>query len=77
MNLISKSDPQYFTETCNKPYDRHQYKVVYHCGDYGCEHKIVDSWEEVKELWWNSIPQFISHIEVLDKKQKKQSKGFK
>ena len=75
MNLIERDDPRYFTQTSDKPYDRHQYRVVYHCGDFGCEYKIVDSWEEVQELWWNSIPQFISHVEVLDKKQK--SKGFK
>jgi len=76
MNLIHPSDPQYFTETCSKPYDRHQYKIVYYGGDHGHESQIVDSWEEARELWWNSIPQFISHIEVLDK-PKKQSKGFK
>tara|TARA_R100000030_G_scaffold95115_1_gene82375 strand:+ start:790 stop:1020 length:231 start_codon:yes stop_codon:yes gene_type:complete len=76
MNLIERDDPRYFTQTSDKPYDRHLYKVVYHCSDFGCEHKIVDSWEEARELWWNSIPQFISHIEVLDKPKKK-SKGFK
>tara|TARA_A100001201_G_scaffold50068_1_gene49907 strand:+ start:1176 stop:1403 length:228 start_codon:yes stop_codon:yes gene_type:complete len=75
MNLIERDDPRYFTQTSDEPYDRHLYKVVYHSGDFGCEYKIVDSWEEVQELWWNSIPQFISHVEILDKKQK--SKGFK
>ena len=75
MNLIQRDDPRYFTETSSEPYDRHKYKVIYHSGDFGNEYKIVDSWEEVQEIWWNSIPQFISHVEVLDKKTN--SRGFK
>ena len=25
--LIGKDDPRYFSQTCNKPYDRHHYKM--------------------------------------------------
>ena len=74
--LIEKSDPRYFTQTSDAPYDRHHYRIHYHGG----ETKVVESWEEVQEIWWNTISQFISHVEVLDipnKKNKKSSGGFK
>ena len=32
----------YFTQTCDKPYDRHHYKLVYDTKDI-----TVKSWEEV------------------------------
>lgn len=68
--LIDPSDSQYFTQTSDAPYDRHHYKVVYHGG----ECKVVKSWLEVQEIWWNTISQFVSHVEVIDIKK---SKGFK
>ena len=74
--LIEKSDLRYFTQTSDAPYDRHHYRIHYHGG----ETKVVESWEEVQEIWWNTISQFISHVEVLDipnKKNKKSSGGFK
>lgn len=66
--LIGKDDSRYFSQTCNKPYDRHLYKIV-------CKNKsvVLESWEEVQEYWWNNIalnPDMI--VEVLDKKR-----GFK
>ena len=66
--LIGKDDPRYFSQTCNKPYDRHLYKIV-------CKSKsvVLESWEEVQEYWWNNMalnPDMI--VEVLDKKR-----GFK
>ena len=69
--LIEKDDPRYFSQTCNKPYDRHRYKIV-------CETKsiVVESWEEVQEYWWNNRNLLIPPvIEVLDKL--KSNKGFK
>jgi len=69
--LIEKDDPRYFSQTCNKPYDRHRYKIV-------CETKsiMVESWEEVQEYWWNNRNLLIPPvIEVLDKL--KSNKGFK
>ena len=66
--LIGKNDPRYFSQTCNKPYDRHLYKIV-------CKNKsvVLESWEEVQEYWWNNMA-FNSDmiVEVLDKKR-----GFK
>ena len=71
--LISRDDERYFTVSSDEPYDRHYYKIHYHGG----ETKVVESWEEVQEIWWNTISQFISHVEVLDKPKQKSSKGFK
>ena len=69
--LIERSDPLFFEQTSNEPYDRHHYKIV-------CQDKsfVVQSWQEVIEYWWNRR-QFISQvIEVIDKPKPK-SKGFK
>ena len=48
--LIERNDPLFFEQTCNKPYDRHHYKIV-------CKSKsiVLESWEEVQEYWWNNI----------------------
>ena len=69
--LIGKDDSRYFSQTCNKPYDRHHYKMV-------CKNKsvVLKSWDEVQEYWWNNIafnPDMI--VEVIDKP--KTTKGFK
>ena len=69
--LIKRSDPRFFEQTCYKPYDRHLYKIV-------CKSKsvVLESWEEVQEYWWNNIafnPDMI--VEVIDKP--KTTKGFK
>ena len=61
--LIGKDDSRYFSQTCNKPYDRHHYKMI-------CKSKsvVLESWEEVQEYWWNNIafnPDMI--VEVIDK----------
>ena len=65
--LIDKTDPRYFTVTSDEPYDEHLYKVVYHGG----KEKVVDSWEEVQSIWWNSVSYFVSHVEVMDRKKTK------
>ena len=71
-NLIEKNDPRYFSQTSDKPYDRHHYKIV-------CQDKsfVVESWDEVQEWWWNhcNMINFDARIEVLDKPKK--TKGFK
>ena len=71
--LIEKDDPQWFAQTCDKPYDRHHYKIVCHDKSF-----VVESWDEVQEYWWNRgrnapVPPV---IEVVDKPKPK-SKGFK
>ena len=72
-NLIEKTDPRYFSQTSDAPYDRHYYKIV--SKQYATF--IVESWDEVQEWWWNHCNtfNFDAVIEVLDKSKKK-SKGF-
>ena len=70
--LISPDDPRYFKVTSDEHYDRHQYKVV---GTHG-KYVVVETWEEARVLWWNN-KSFLSHVEVLDRKTEKKSKGFK
>jgi len=59
-----------FKQTCDKPYDRHDYKLVYSNG----ESIILDNYEDVHLNWFQTPQQFLSHVEVLSKKK---SKGFK
>ena len=69
-NLIEKNDPRYFSQTSDKPYDRHHYKIV-------CQDKsfVVESWDEVQEYWCNRRGFSPPVIEVIDKPKTK--KGFK
>ena len=68
--LIDKNDPLWFGQTCDKHYDRHHYKLVYDTKEI-----IVETWEEVKEHWWNTRSMNPPVVHVLDKPKKK-SKGF-
>ena len=70
MSLIDPSDPLFFRETSSEPYDRHHYKVTKTNGDS----LTVESWGEAQSIWWNTPSSFLSHIDVLDKKE---AKGFK
>lgn len=60
-----------FKQTSDEPYLRHHYKLVYSDGTY----QVFDNYEDVQVLWFHRGGNFLSHIEVLDKKTK--SKGFK
>jgi len=66
---IDPSDPRYFTQSSDGIYDRHQYKIVSNNG----QSIVVDNWETVRSIWWDS--KFLSHVDVLDIK-KKGGKGF-
>ena len=63
-----------FTQTSDKPYDRHHYKVVFKGGN----EVYCESWETANELWWRWLQmKAIDRIEVLDRPIKKhQPKGF-
>ena len=67
--LISPDDPQYFEVSSDGSYDRHQYKIVSKGGDA----VVVDDWESARSVWFSRAP-FLSHVEVLDRKE---VKGFK
>ena len=71
MKLIEKNDPRYFTQTSDAPYDRHWHKVW--CIDNTV--KVLHSYEEVQEAWWN-FKHFISHVEVIDAKKQSKPQGF-
>lgn len=68
--LIQPGDPAYFTVSSNDLYDRHNYKIVSKTGDSS----VVDNWEDAQMTWFQKGA-FLSHIEVLDKKQTTK-KGF-
>lgn len=64
---------QIFKQTSQDPYIRHDYKIIDNDGNY----LIVDNWEDVKNIWFGSPENSLSHIEVLDHKEpKSKSKGF-
>ena len=65
--------PEFFQQTCDKPYDRHDYKLVYTDGHF----KIFNNHEEFQATWFQTANMFLSHAEVLDKKTKQKTlKGF-
>ena len=70
--LIKKDDPRYFSQTSDKPYDSHHYKIVSQTKTI-----VVESWDEVQEYWWNNShsPTFDAVVHVLDKPKPK-PKGF-
>ena len=69
--LIKKDDPRYFSQTSDKPYDRHHYKIISQTKTI-----VVESWDEMQEYWWNNMSFQPPIVEVLDKLKEK-SKGFK
>jgi len=72
-DLIKRDDPRYFSQTCNKPYDRHHYKIVFTNG----QSEVYEDYQVAHSKWFQSPGQFLSHMEVIDiKKEKKAGKGF-
>ena len=69
MELIKPSDSQYFEQSSYDSYDRHSYKIVSKTN----ESVVVEDWETAQLSWFQKSA-FLSHIEVLDKRE---SKGFK
>jgi hypothetical protein len=59
-----------FKQTSDEPYIRHDYKLVFEDG----KESVFDNYEDVQVFWFQRGGNFLSHIEVLDKKK---SKGFK
>jgi hypothetical protein len=66
--------PKTFKQTSDKLYDRHDYKIVYENG----LNKIFDNYHDLFLEWCNTKNRGFLHIEVLDKKTKKDKnkKGF-
>ena len=76
--MVGKLDPeenvlQWFDQTSNEPYNRHDYKLVYTNGNT----KVFEEYQEFMVAWFQYPKQLLSHGEVLDKKVKKiKSGGF-
>ena len=73
-DLITKDDPRYFSQTSDKSYDRHHYKIVSETKTI-----VVESWDDVQEYWWNNCnsPWFEGTVIHVIDKPKEKSKGFK
>ena len=74
--MVGKLDPeenvlQWFDQTSNEPYNRHDYKLVYTNG----ETKVFEEHQEFMAAWFQYPKQLLSHGEVLDKKIKKKTKS--
>ena len=61
-----------FEQTCYKPYDRHDYKIIF----TNKTSKIFDNYMDVQAAWFQTPNQFLSRIEVLDQKKRTHPKGF-
>lgn len=62
-----------FTQTSDGLYDKHEYKLVYSDGKV----QIFENYYDLMYTWTNTNKELTSHVEVLDKKVKKQkSMGF-
>ena len=70
IKLIERSDPQFFEETSNGSYDRHDYKLVTTTNSY-----LFDNYEDMRNMWWNYDSSMLKHVEVLDKVKKTQGFG--
>ena len=74
--MVGKLDPeenvlQWFEQTSNEPYNRHDYKLVYTNGNT----KVFEDHQEFMAAWFQYPKQLLSHGEVLDKKVKNKTKS--
>ena len=51
-----------FTQTCDKPYDRHYYYLVMKSG----EKHLIKDYDVARALWFQEAP-LVERIEVVDK----------
>jgi hypothetical protein len=54
-----------FAQTSDLPYDRHQYVVHHKNGKV----KQFDNWDDTQSYWFQTESSWLSHIEVIEKKQ--------
>ena len=66
--------PEFFEQTSDEPYDRHNYRLVTNDGQ--CVES--DDWQTIAGCWFQLPGMFKSHIEVLDKPNNKRPRpsGF-
>jgi len=69
MELIERTDSQYFEVTSDKPYNRHQYKITFDGG----RSIVLNDYEELRRVWFEYVrTRKDVKVEVIDVK-----KGFK
>ena len=69
MELIERTDSQYFEVTSDKPYNRHQYKITFD----GSRSIVLNDYEELRRVWFEYVrTRKDVKVEVIDVK-----KGFK
>jgi len=56
-----------FTQTCDKLYDRHKYKLFYTNGQI----ELFDHYEDVYTRWMQLPSNLLSHVEVVDRKKRR------
>lgn len=61
-----------FTQTSDKLYDKHQYKITLNTG----KSLVLDSYEEMYDVWRQIPDEYDCIVEVIDKKEKRLKKGF-
>lgn len=70
--LINPTDPQYFSQTSDGPYDRHVYKL----NVPGHQSIVIEDYEILRAVWFEKCRLFKGcTVEVIDPTQKKK-KGF-
>ena len=65
--LIPRTSPEYFDQTCYKPYDRHKYKLFYASGKV----ETYEWYDEVTARWLQVPAGHVIRIEVIDRKKKR------
>ena len=63
---------KFFTQTSDKLYNRHDYKVIHKNGKF----VTFDNYEDVKTYWYTN-QHILNCVQVLNKKTKTKNKGFK
>lgn len=70
--LIDPTDPQYFSQTSDVPYDRHVYKL----NIPGHQSVVIEDYEILRAVWFEKCGAFKGcSVEILDVKPKR-NKGF-
>ena len=65
--------PEFFEQTSDEPYTRHDYRLITTDG----RSVVMHDWESVSSAWFQLPAMFKERIEVLDKPKKKtKAKGF-
>jgi hypothetical protein len=63
--------PEFFEQTSNEPYLRHDYRLHYKYKNP----EVFDNYQDLQATWFQTPNQFLDYAEVLDKKKSKKPKG--